>query len=141
MHYKEIDMFLAKKTLFYIFLFILWSSLAMSFSVEDDVRVVSNDSACVPANYEDVLERIANFESYKHIDDEISWSNMQPQWLSGVVDMVFSAVISRLLEGDIKPLDMVKSFEFSKDAREDELKRSRVWMSFSPLQLPEELVK
>ena len=131
------NMFLAKRTLFYILLFILWSSLAMSFSTEEQVSIRSNNDTCVQTNYEEVLTRIANFESYRHIDDDISWSNIQSQWLPNITDMLLPEVVLELL--DIRPLDMKVSMEIIEDPQNGELKRSRVWMVFSPLHLPKRM--
>lgn len=129
-------MFLIKRTLLYNLLFILWSSSAISFVPEDRIEITSDDGACIPTNYEDVLTRIEKFESYKDIDDQISWSSIQSHWLSSL-DILPRTVFDWFSMGR-RPLDMTISLEIPQDPQEDELKRSKVWVAFSPLQLPKE---
>ena len=108
----------------------------MSLSSEDSVRIVSNDDTCMPVNYEEVLTRIENFASYREIDDHIVWSNAQTQWLPNFVDVILPDIILDWIYKDIKPLDMTMSQELPEAPQENEVKRSRVWMAFSPLELP-----
>ena len=121
MYCGEISMCLARKAFLNIF-FILLSSSAMSFASENSVKIVSDNKDCMPADYEGILTRIENFASYQEIDDHIVWSNIWSKWLF-----------------NRKPLDMTISAESPEIPKEDELKRSKVWMAFSPFELPSSL--
>ena len=124
------------KNLFLKTLFVLCSSSALSFSSEDSISIISDSDICTPANYEDILTRIENFASYREIDDDIMWSNIQSQWLLNAIDIVLPRAILQLFSISRKLLDMTISRELTEDPQEDELKRSKVWMVFSPLELP-----
>ena len=117
-------------------LFVLCSSSALSFSSEDRISIVSDSDICTPANYEGILARIENFASYREIDDHIVWSNIQAQWLLNAIDIVLPQAILQRFSTSRKLLDMTESKESTENPQEDELKRSRVWMVFSPLELP-----
>ncbi len=141
MHCNKVNRYLVRKTLFFNILFVLCSSSAMSFSsLENSVKIESNSNGCIDVNYEEILTRIENFASYREIDDHIVWPNVR-SWLSAAVESVLPGVLERFL--DIKPLDMTMSEERECESSQgNESGRSRackVWMAFSPLELPRSL--
>ena len=139
MYYKKLNRYLVIKTLFLKAFFIVWSTSAVALPFENSVKIVSENDICMPASYESILTRIEKFASYREIDDHIVWSDVQSQWLPNAVEYVLPAVVLEWFYRDIKPLDMTMSVELPEDPQKDELKRSKVWMAFSPLELPKRL--